>query len=296
MGTVAGAPWVYILGRSRMGRRLLPIAAAITLMAVSLAGCQTASTAKLHIVTSTSLIESIVKQIGGNLVDISNLVPPNQHPGNFDIKPGDIQKLANADLLILHGYPGETWADRLISSANNPKMTVVKTSVNGNWMIPSVQIAATDRVLEILTAADPADNSVFIANADAYRKAIQQKESDVKAKLTRANVSSVAVIASWRQADFLQWAGFNVVATFTDPQSLTPQVVKDLVDKGKAAGVRMVVNNLQDGQDAGKAVAGDLAAKNINLSNFPGGLPNTETWQKAIDKNVTLLLDAAGKQ
>jgi len=41
--------------------------------------------------------------------------------------------------------------------------------------------------------------------------------------------------------DFLQWAGFNIVATFDSAASLTPQVVKDLVDKGKANGVTLVI-------------------------------------------------------
>jgi hypothetical protein len=35
-----------------------------------------------------------------------------------------------------------------------------------------------------------------------------------------------------------------------------------------------------------------LGAKNLNLSNFPGGFDNTETWEKAIDHNVDILLNA----
>ena len=60
-------------------------------------------------------------------------------------------------------------------------------------------------------------------SAEAYKKKIQAKETDIKARLTKANVSTVKVIASARQADFLQWAGFKVVATFASPQALTPQ-------------------------------------------------------------------------
>ncbi len=100
------------------------------------------------------------------------------------------------------------------------------------------------------------------------------------------------VIASARQADFLTWAGLNVVATFASPQALTPQTVKDLIDRGKAEGVRLVINNLQDGQDAGKAIARELGVINLNLSNFPGGFDNTETWEKAIDHNVDIILNS----
>jgi zinc transport system substrate-binding protein len=257
-----------------------------------LCGCSKTSSDKLKVMTSTSLMNYIVEQIGGDHVEAINLVPPNQHPGNFDVKPDDIQRLSTAKLFLLHGWPGETYVDKLVAAANNPNLKVVKATTDGNWMIPSVQSAATDNVLKALSENDPPNASAYQKAADAYKKRIQAKESDIKNKLTGANVSKVNVIASARQADFLQWAGFNVVANFASAQALTPQVVKDLVDKGKAAGVTLVINNLQDGKDAGKAIAEEIGAKNINLSNFPGGFNDTETWEKAIDYNVSLLLNA----
>jgi zinc transport system substrate-binding protein len=258
-------------------------------------GCSSGSTSKLKVVTSTSLMEYIVKQVGGDRVDVTNLVPPNQHPGNFDVKPGDIQTLSTANVFLLHGWPGEGYADKLISSTNNPNLKVVKANVDGNWMIPSVQLTATDKVMSILSETDSKNASAYQKSAEAYKKTIQATETNIKDRLTKSNVYTVKVIASARQADFLQWAGFNVVGTFANPQALTPQVVKDLIDKSKTAGVTLVINNLQDGQDAGKAIAQDLGAKNLNLSNFPGGLSNTETWEKAINTNVDILVNAMAK-
>jgi len=257
-----------------------------------LSACDKDQNSRLKVVTSTSLIEYIVQEVGGNYVEVINMVPPNQHPGNFDVKPGDIEKLANASLFLLHGYPGEAYADKLIASANNQNLVVSKVSVDGNWMIPSVQMTATDKIASILSEVDPSNASSYMNSAENYKKKIQAKETTIKNRLLEANVSKINVIASIRQADFLGWAGFNVVATFGGTQSLTPQVVKDLVDQGRAANVVLIVNNIQDGQDAGKAIAEELDAQNLNLSNFPGGLADTETWEKALDRNVTILIDA----
>lgn len=260
-----------------------------------LTSCSSASTGKLKVVTSTSLMEYIVKQVGGDHLDVINLVPPNQHPGNFDVKPTDIQKLSTAGLFLLHGWPGEGYVDKLVSSANNPNLKVEKAVIDGNWMIPSNQLAATDKVTAILSNIDSRNAADYQKSSETYKKTIQATEATIKERLSKAGVSSVKVISSVRQADFLKWAGFNVVATFVGSQSLTPQAVKDLVDKGKAAGVSLVVNNIQDGQDAGKGLAQDISAKNLNLSNFPGGLSNTETWEKAINTNVDILLNAMSK-
>ena len=266
---------------------------ALTFSAIQ-AGCVKNDSNKLKVVTSTSLMEYIVKQVGGDLVEVTNLVPPNQHPGNFDIKPGDIENLAKADLLLLHGWAGEGYAEKLVASANNPNLVVVKAGVNGNWMIPANQLAAVDKVTQTLSENDNKNAAAYQKAADAYKKRIQDTEKDIKSDL--AAVSGVSVVASARQADFLQWAGFYVAGTFTSPQELTPQKVKELADAGKAGAAVLVVNNLQDGKDAGEAIARELGVTSLNLSNFPGGFENTETWEKAIRYNVDIILNAIIKK
>jgi ABC-type Zn uptake system ZnuABC Zn-binding protein ZnuA len=268
----------------------------LSLVACGLLGaCSSGNSSKLKVVTSTSLMEYIVKQVGGTLVEVTNLVPPNQHPGNFDIKPGDIQNLAKANLFLLHGWPGEGYADKLIASANNPALVVVKASINGNWMIPSFQAAAVDKVASVLSENDSKNAAAYQKNAETYKKKIQSVETDITARLAAANAGGVKVIASARQADFLQWAGFTVVGSFQSPQALTPKAVQDFIDRGRAEGVTLIVNNLQDGKDAGQPIAWDLGVKNLNLSNFPDGFDATETWEKAIGYNVDILLNALAK-
>ncbi len=262
----------------------------ITILA--LGACAPQSSASIKVVTSTSLLAYIAEQVGGNRLEVVNLVPPAQHPGDFSTRPGDIQTLSDARLLLLHGWPGEGYADKLVTAANNPDLVVIKASVNGTWMVPSVQMAATDKVANILSEIDAEGASAYKKAAEDYKKRVQAKEVDLKARLAKANVSQVNVITSDRQADFLKWAGLNVVAIYVPDSLSIPQVVKELADKGKAAGVTLVVDNLQSGKDAGKGLAEELGAKNISLSNFPGGLENTETWEKAIERNVDLILKA----
>jgi zinc transport system substrate-binding protein len=269
--------------------------AIFTVISIIAAGCVGSSGSAIKVVTSTSLLTCITGQVGGNYVEVINLIPPSQHPGDFNVKPGDIQKLATARLFILQGWPGETWADKFIASANNSNLQVFKANVNGNWMIPSVQSAATDRVAAILGQVDAGNNATYIKAAADYKTRISAVEADIKSRLSKTNVSQTNVIASAMQADFLKWVGFNVISTYGQPETLTPQVVKDLVDKGRAGKVTLIIDNLQNGKDAGKGLAQELGAKQVNLSNFPGGFDNAETWEKAIIYNIDLLIKAIGK-
>ena len=265
-------------------------------LAVSLAlgGCAAAGTAKLKVVTSTSLLSSIVERVGGDLVDVVNIIPPAQCPGHFDVKPGDIQKLADADLFLLHGWQGEMFSEELIASADNPDLTVVvpKIDVPGSWMAPPVQIQAIDEISAILGQVDAQNSATYQESAAELKGKFEAKEAEIEAKLAKEDLSSINVMCAEMLVEFVEWTGLNVIATYGRPDSLTPQVVKDLVDTGREAGVTLIVGNLQSGKDAGAGIAEELGCQRIILSNFPGGFDNTETWEKAIDRNIELILEA----
>ena len=260
-----------------------------------LVGCQATETAKLQVVTSTSLLTYIVQQVGGDMVNVVNIIPPTQHPGDFDATPRDIQKLADAKLFLVHGWPGETFVPDLIASAGNPDLTLVTIKIEGNWMTPPVQLEATDRIAAALSDVDAENRSVYQDAAEEYKEAITAKQAEIEAKLAEVNLSDINVICAFWQAGFVGWTGLNVITTYGDPDSLTPQVVQELVDTGKAENVTLIIDNLHSGRDAGAGIAEELGCTRIILSNFPGGFDDTETWEKAIDHSIDLILEAVAQ-
>jgi len=272
----------------------LGIAATLTLGA-----CAPAKTVNLNVVTSTSLIAQIVTRVAGDDVSVINIIPPAQCPGHFDVKPGDIQKLVDADLFLIHGWQGEKFSQELIDSADNPDLTVVsldiQTTESDNWMVPSVQREATDRIADALCQVDSENSAAYQQRAAEYSSAISVKETDLRAELDQLDLSAINVMCAEMQAGFVVWLGLNIITSYGRPDTFTPQEVRELVDTGRETGVSLIIDNLQSGQDAAKAVAEELGCSRIILSNFPGGFTDTETWEKAIDRNVALVLETVGQ-
>ena len=256
-----------------------------------LGGCAPAETCQLKVVTSTSLLASIVERVGGDRVDVVNIIPPAQCPGHFDVKPGNIQKLIDAELFLMHGWQGELFSQDLIASANNPDLTVVRIDIKGNWMTPPVQLEATEMATATLCQLDPQNSSAYQQSAVKFKDKIRAKGAEIEAKLAKQNFATINVMCAEMLVGFINWAGFNVVATYGRPDSLTPRVVKELVDKGREANVALVIDNLQSGHTAGAGIAEELGCTRIILSSFPGGFNNTEIWEKAIDRNIELILE-----
>ncbi|MDI6709866.1 MAG: metal ABC transporter substrate-binding protein [Bacillota bacterium] len=250
---------------------------------------------KLQVVTTTSLIADVAKAVGGDRVQVTNIIPPASCPGHFDIKPGDLKALADARLFMLHDWQGEKFSDGLIRSAGNPALQKVVLDIQGNWMAPPVQAQAIERITAALEAADPANAAAYRAAAAALADTVQRTGQELKARLEQAEVKDIKVLCADMQAGFVKWMGFTVVGVYGRPEDTTPQQMEEMLAKARQEGVTLVIDNLQSGHEAGVGMAKELGAEHVTLSNFPGGLPDTETWEKAVRKNVDLVLEAIGK-
>jgi zinc transport system substrate-binding protein len=248
----------------------------------------------VDIMAGSSLISNIIQNITDGKVETSTLIPPGVCPALYDVKPGDIEALANSTALFIHDYQENfTNINGAIEAAKNPDLIIMAINVTGNWMVPQVQAEAVDKIAQALGEIDPENAAYYAGNATEREQAILAHGEDVRNTLQDAGVDGVKVICADMQEGFAAWAGFDVVATYGQPENLSPADVAQLVNEAKQAGVALVIDNLQSSATAtGATMAQDIGAVQVTISNFPGGFDNTETWEKAIDKNVNLLLGA----
>lgn len=272
-------------------RAWMAVLAAMLLLAAAF-GCQPESAEKLTVATGTTHIADIVQEVGGEKVEVVNIVPPGLCPGHFDLKPADVEKLAGAKLLLHHDWQEKLFTKDLLDSVGNQELEAVPIAVAGNWMAPPVRKQAVEKIAAILSERDPANKDLYQANASRLIAQIEEKNQEVQARLEAAGIKGTRVLCAEMQQGFLSWAGFEVVGTYGRPEELTPQLLQDLVDQGRRAGVRLVADNLQSGPEAGAPLARELDVPRVTLSNFPGGFPGTDNWSAALDKNIELLLEA----
>jgi len=246
------------------------------------------------IMAGSSLIANIIQDVADDKLETRTLIPPGVCPGHYDVKTSDIEALANSKALFIHNfqqdYENVTGA---IEAAENPDLVIVVLNVTGNWMVPSVQAEGVNKIAQAMGGIDQENAAYYQGNATERAQAILAYGEQVKDRLQDAAVDGVKVICAEMQQGFVGWAGFDIVATFGRPEDLSVAQMEALVAEAKEAGVALVIDNLQSGSTTlGASLGQDIEAIPVTISNFPGGLENTETWEKAIDKNIDLLLAA----
>jgi ABC-type Zn uptake system ZnuABC Zn-binding protein ZnuA len=96
----------------------------VVLAAVLLAGCAAGAgasprggTATVQVVATTTVLADLVRQIGGDRVEVQSLVPLGGEAHTFDPKPSDARRIANANLLVMNGLGLDDWLDKLVDDA-----------------------------------------------------------------------------------------------------------------------------------------------------------------------------------
>jgi len=276
-----------------MRRKFLLIVLAAPLL-VALLASLSCSRPSADIVAGSSLIAGIAQDVANGKLQVGNLIPPGMCPGHYDVKPSDVEALANSKALFIHD-----WQEKmknitgLVEAADNPDLIIKVIDIKGNWMAPPIQAEAVDKIAQALSEIDQENSAYYQEKVAGRTQAILAKGEEVKNRLQEAKVNEVKVVCSDMQAEFVNWAGFDVLAIYGRPEDLSVAEVEKLVVEAKEAGVALVIDNLQSGGTAtSEAVVQDIGAIQVTISNFPGGFEGTETWEKAIDKNVDLILEA----
>jgi len=147
---------------------------------------------RLTIVASFSILGDLVKNVGGDRVDVTTLVGPDGDVHVYTPAPADAKKIADAKLLVINGLGLEGWLPRLVQSAGSKASIVTATA----GIAPLHVGAAPDphawqsvldakiyvaNIRDALVAADPADAEVFRANAQIYLAELDALDREVRA-------------------------------------------------------------------------------------------------------------------
>ncbi|MGD9212498.1 MAG: metal ABC transporter substrate-binding protein [Desulfobacteraceae bacterium] len=259
-----------------------------------IAASANADTAKgQKIVAGTTFLSDIIKDIAGPDAEIRTVIPGGACPGHYDVKPGDLKLLAESDFLFLHSWQkGHQNMNSIIRAAENKALKIVIVAGKDNTMIPKVHCQVIEIITEHLKKLNPEKSREYTAAAEKRINRVKAVEIEVTELLKKAGVDKTPVICATMQKGFIMWAGFHVIADYGRPEDLTPDKVANIISKARNAGVKLVVDNLQSGPDAGKGIAQDLGVPQVNLSNFPDAFKGIDTWEKNIHNNVNLLIKA----
>lgn len=90
-------------------KKIINSIALAVLMGVFLVGCgagkapSTTDGDQLRVVTTTTIIADVTRELAGDLVEVEALMGPGVDPHLYKASAGDVKRMANADMVIYNG-------------------------------------------------------------------------------------------------------------------------------------------------------------------------------------------------
>jgi zinc/manganese transport system substrate-binding protein len=163
---------------------------------LALGATQVHAEAPLKVVASFSILADLVKNVGGDRVDVTSLVGPNSDAHVYTPPTSDARKIADARLLVINGLGLEGWLQRLLhsSGSNAPIVAAsrgirpLKLSSDADphaWQSVENAKIYVRNIREGLDAIDPADVEVFRTNTEHYLAQLDELDREVRAAIAR---------------------------------------------------------------------------------------------------------------
>lgn len=280
------------------------------------------ASAALKVVATTSEYGALATQLGGARVSVTSIAKPTEDPHFVDARPSQIVALNRADVLIEGGAELETgWLPPLLDGARNSKILtggpgrVVAsegvqlldiplaadrsqgdTHVAGNphfMLDPLNARVVAAHIVRVFSALDPAGASVYKANLAQFDSSLQAKMTEWTTALKPyAGRPIVTYHPTWRYFG----RRFGLVAdTFLEPKPgipPSPPHLAKVMHKMQTENIRVLLVEPYQPRKTAEAVASRTNAVIVEVCQFPGGLPGTQTYLSLIDTVVKRIAQA----
>lgn len=185
---------------------------------------------KIKLATTIFPVYEFARNIGGDRVEVYNLLPPGAEPHHWEPNPRDLIRINDAQLFVYCGAGLEPWVESILKNTDRSRLTVVDTSkgvqlLEGGgdrhdesqsggvedsgvhqkeehdhsgtdphiWLDPANAGIMVDNILEGLVQADPAGKEYYTENAKKYRASLADLDGRYRDALAGAGQKHLVV-------------------------------------------------------------------------------------------------------
>lgn len=153
---------------------------------------------RIKVVASFYPVYEFVKEIGGNKVDVTSLIPIGVEPHDYEPTIQQIQNAETADLVVYNGAGLEKWIDKINAKFKveaSQGLNLLMSNDTGNsgtydlhvWLDPILAEMEVENIRDALVKIDPANTQYYKANADRFIGKLNDLDYRIKTELATCN-------------------------------------------------------------------------------------------------------------
>lgn len=280
--------------------------------------------APLKVVTSFTIIADMAREIGGDFVEVHNLVPTGTDPHEYEPLPNDIKAATDADVLFYNGLNLEGgkkgWFFKMIDTVNQKEENVFSLTervepmyltdkdgrdeeINPHAFIdPAVGVKMAEDMRDILVKKHPSKSEEIQKRGDAYVQRLKEIDKEYADRINDIPEKKRLLVTSERAFQYMA-SHYGLKEAYIweidTEENGSPTQIKNLVEFIKSHGVSVLFMESNVDPRPMETVANEtgvrIADKKIYSDEIGKPGDEVDTYIKYLKYNINLIHDELSK-
>ncbi|TCS77085.1 zinc transport system substrate-binding protein [Muricomes intestini] len=278
---------------------------------------------KLKVMASFYPMYDFAQKVGGDKVEVTNMVPAGTEPHDWEPAAADIKDLEEADVFVYNGAGLEHWVEDVLDSLDNKDLTVAEASkdlelMEGHhheeeeeaeheeegtgydphvWLSPINAKVEMENIKNALAEADPENEGYYTENYEKYAAEFDKLDTSYKEGL--ADAKSKDIIAAHEAFGYLCSAydlnqiGIEGLSPDSEPD---PARMKEIIQFAEENEVKTIFFEELVSPKVAETIADEIGAKTEVLNPLEGlsdeELKAGEDYFSVMETNLETLKEA----
>jgi ABC-type Zn uptake system ZnuABC Zn-binding protein ZnuA len=284
-------------------------------MAIAGCGAPGSTTKGIAVVATTTVFADMVRNVGGDLVAVTSLVPKNGDVHTFAPRPSDVRALSRASLVVMNGLGLDDWLEETLTNASAGHAQLLKLAVDlpGVKLLPGEDPGTQNphlfmdvrytklyvvRIRDALKRVDPSHAGRYDANAATYTSRLDVLDAYVRHQVSTIPEANRRIVTFHDAFPYyareygIAIVGVAVPAPGQDPSA---GYTAQLVDAIRAARVKVIFSESQFPTRLVDQLASETGVKVVaDLYDDSVGDPPVTSYEAIIRWDTDQLVAALG--
>jgi zinc transport system substrate-binding protein len=247
---------------------------------------------KLNVIATIFPIYDFARNIGGDKINVTMLLPPGTDAHHYELKPKDIINVGKADIFFFTNFEMEQWAYKIINAADkNTNMLAIETGVGAVllplnaveeeqehhvskfdphiWLDMDNAQKMVDNIAEAFIKKDSRNSDYYLKNARNYKLKLIALDQRYRTELTGCKTKTLLHAGHWAFAYLAKRYNLNYIAAYNVSADAepSPQKMVALIEQVKQERVPCIYYEDMMNPRVAKMIAKETGAGLLKLNN-----------------------------
>src|SRR6476620_2907191 len=242
----------------------------------------TTPASKIRIVASFYPIYEFAKQVGGNKVEVSTLIPVGVEPHDYEPTVQQILSAQSSDILVYNGAGLEPWIEKInakfaVDTSQGLQLLQMSNKANTKrggggapgevvdphiWLDPILAKHQVEKIRDALLRVDPMNKDYYNMNAQRFIGQLNSLDSSIRSQLSASNFPKKNFIVFHNAFSyFAKRYGLNqhsIHEGLTPEGEILPQRLQDIVQLSRNLGLNVIYSEDLVDPRLSNVIAGEI--------------------------------------